>query len=71
MPTDWQRLYEAALHENDPTKVAEACERARRAINEQELALARDEAHLGIREELAEALRQLVLHEYAVKQHKP
>ena len=71
MPTDWRRLYEAALDENDPAKVAEACERAQRAINDQELALAREEAHSGMRGELAEALRKLVLHEHAAMERKP
>ena len=72
MPTDWRRLYEAALHENDPAKITEVCECARRAINEHELTLTHEDAgYLSTKEKLDEALRQLLIHEHAVKLGRP
>ena len=61
---DWQLFYEAALHEQNPIKVADACEQARHAINTEFLLLAaRSIARSSKMEELQQALRRLVVHE--------
>ncbi len=61
--TGWRRLYELALHEQDPAKVLDACEVARRAINDRLLASVRDGASPTERRKLENALRQLVIHQ--------
>ena len=72
MPTEWRRLFEVALQESDPAKITEVCEQARRAIHEQELALTHgDGAYSRRKEELHEALRQLLIHEHSVRLAKP
>ena len=63
MPTDWKTLYEAALRERDPAKLAEACQRARRAIHDRVLELGTQRGYEIVIAELEEALRQLVAHE--------
>ena len=66
MPTDWRNRYDSALGQRDPAKVSDACDLARRAINDRVLEL----AHAGPidpeRQELERALREIVIHELTV-----
>jgi hypothetical protein len=63
---EWQQVYCEALAEQDSSQIANACGRARRAINDQLLVLAREgSAARQTVEALLEALRQLVIHESA------
>lgn len=66
MITDWQTLYREAQLECDPKKVHKTCERARYAINDRALELAKERADGPEREELEEALRQLMVHEMKI-----
>ena len=61
----WRTAFEAALRERDPAKVGEACEYARERINHRILELTAEHAppHSPEREEMEEALRQLVVWE--------
>ncbi len=65
MLANWERLYREAFQELDAEKVPEICEQARRAINDRltELAAQRSAAETE-REQLFEALRNLLIHEY-------
>jgi hypothetical protein len=64
VPNDWEEVYGEALQEMDGAKVADACERARYTINERlaEMAAAKI-AMEEEREQLHEALRELLLHQ--------
>jgi len=68
MSVDWEALYRAALQELDADKVREACECARRAINDRVTELAAQPNTAKEKEEererLMEALRALVIHEH-------
>ena len=67
MLLEWERLYREALHEVDDEKTSEACERARRAINDRLTALAAQRiAGAAECEQLNEALRRLLLHEHKI-----
>jgi len=65
MPSDWETLYREALQERDNERVADVCDRARRAINDRltEMAAQRITAEAE-REQLYEALRRLLIHEH-------
>lgn len=66
MPAEWERLYREAFQETDAQKVVELCDRARRAINDRLTELAGQSAAAEKeREELFEALRSLLIHEYS------
>jgi hypothetical protein len=64
VPNEWEEVYGEALRETDRAKVADACERARYTINERltEMAAAKI-AMEKEREQLHEALRELLLHQ--------
>jgi hypothetical protein len=65
MSAEWEAHYRAALQETDAAKVPEACERARRAINERLIELAGRTSEVdGERNQLLEALRTLFVHQY-------
>lgn len=65
MPAEWERLYREAFQELDAEKLPELCDRARRAINDRLLELAAQNiAAEKEREQLFEALRALLIHEY-------
>jgi hypothetical protein len=66
MPTDWRIAYEAAIREHDPAKIAEACEKARTAINDRMFEIVKEKDQRET-EALEEALRQLVIHEHRHK----
>ena len=66
MPTDWRMRYDSALGERDPAKVSDACDLARRAINDRVLELAKTGAAEPERLELEEALRKILMHELRV-----
>jgi len=63
----WHTAHQAALRERDPAKVAEACEYARAQINHRILELTAEHTPPTApeREEMEEALRQLVIHEHS------
>jgi len=63
MPTDWTILFRAALRQQDPAQIPKLVEQVRRAINERALQRGTKGPSAREREELAEALRQLSLHE--------
>ena len=69
MPCEWEKSYHDALQEKDEKK-AEACERARRAINDRLTELARQKSAADKsamekeRDRLFDAMRKLLLHEY-------
>ena len=66
MSSDWRSIYEEAIREKDSAKVTDACEKARRAINERLVEIVkRSEPHET--ETLEEGLRQLVIHEHRTK----
>jgi len=65
MPSEWEQLYREAFQELDAEKLPELCDRARRAINERLMELsAQTLAAEKEREQLFEALRTLLIHEY-------
>jgi hypothetical protein len=65
MPAEWEQLYREAFQELDAEKVPELCDRARHAINDRLMELAAQAIAAGKeREQLFEALRALVIHEY-------
>jgi len=66
MPTDWQMRYDSALGECDPARVSDACDLARRAINDRVLELAKIAATDPQRLELEGALRLILMHELRV-----
>jgi hypothetical protein len=66
MPTDWRMRYDSALGERDPAQVSDACDLARRAINDRVLELAKIVATEPERLELEEALREILMHELRV-----
>jgi hypothetical protein len=66
MPTDWRMRYDSALGQHDPAKVSDACDLARRAINDCVLELATIAATDPERLELEEALREILMHELRV-----
>ena len=68
MAAEWETLYREAFQEQDSERTAEACERARRAINGRltELAAQRIAAEQE-REQLFEALRRLLIHEHKLR----
>jgi hypothetical protein len=68
MAIDWRTAFEAALREHDPAKVGNACDRARTLINDRNFELLREHPLTSAveREELDEALRQLVIHEHII-----
>jgi hypothetical protein len=66
MPTDWRMRYDSALGERDPAQVSDACDHARRAINDRVLELAKIVATEPERLELEEALREILMHELRV-----
>jgi hypothetical protein len=66
MPTDWRMRYDSALGERDPAQVSDACDLARRAINDRVLELAKTGATEPERLELEEALREILMHELRV-----
>jgi hypothetical protein len=64
MPSEWETLYREALQERDNEKLADVCDRARRAINDRLTALAAQKiAAEEEREQLYDALRRLLIHE--------
>ncbi|MFZ1918043.1 MAG: hypothetical protein WAU58_10755 [Terriglobales bacterium] len=64
MASEWESLYRDALQEPDDERVAEICDRARRAINDRLTELAAQKiAAENEREQLYEALRRLLIHE--------
>lgn len=69
MSLDWKAAYDAALRERDPAKVSEACDRARILINDRALDLVTQGLTMDSpeREELHEALRQLLIHENKIQ----
>jgi hypothetical protein len=68
MPSEWETLYREALQERDDEKVAEVCERARRAINDRLTKLAAQKiAAETEREQLFEALRRILIHEHKLR----
>ena len=64
MPTQWMSAYVAALGEQDPAKVPELYEQARRAIHCRLLELENAPADVRERGELDEALRQITIRSY-------
>lgn len=66
MPTDWRMRYDSALGEREPAQVSDACDLARRAINDRVLELAKRVATDPKRQELEEALREILTHELSV-----
>ena len=65
MPAEWEQLYREAFQELDAEKVPELCDRARHAINDRLMELAAQAIAAGKeREQLFEALRALLIHEY-------
>ena len=65
MSSEWERLYAEALQELDAERVPELCDRARRALNNRLVERAGDKtADPAEREQLFEALRNLLLYEY-------
>ena len=66
MPTDWRMRYDSALGEREPAKVSDACDLARRAINDRVLELAKIVATDPERLELEGALREILMHELRV-----
>jgi len=65
MPAEWEQLYREAFQELDAENLPELCDRARRAINERLMELsAQTLAAEKEREQLFEALRTLLIHEY-------
>jgi hypothetical protein len=70
MSTDWRMRYDSALGERDPAKVSDACDLARRAINDRVFDLAKKTATHPQRLELEEALRKILIHELKVLRAK-
>ena len=66
MSTDWRMRYDSALGECEPAKVSDACDLARRAINDRVLELSKRAAADPERQELEEALREILIHELRV-----
>jgi len=66
MPTDWRMRYDSALGERDPAQVSDACDLARRAINDRVLELAERGATDPERKKLEGALREILMHELKV-----
>ena len=65
---DWEVAYREALRETDGAKVTDACERARRAINDRLTELAAEKIAVEQEQErLFGALRELLLHENRVR----
>jgi hypothetical protein len=69
MPTRWKSLFEAAIREQDPARLAEVCEKARHSINDRILELGSTPADKNQRQKLERALRELVAHQ--AKTQKP
>jgi|HubBroStandDraft_1064217.scaffolds.fasta_scaffold32018_1 hypothetical protein len=63
MSDDWTTPLPRRRHEQDPAKLTELCEQARRTINDQMLALGTQGADTPERRELEEALRRLLAYE--------
>jgi hypothetical protein len=63
MPTDWKTPHQAAMREQDPAKLPDLCEKARRAIFERLTDSTRNFADEIEREELDQASRELTLRE--------
>jgi len=66
MPTDWRMRYDSALGEREPARVSDACDLARRAINDRVLEVATIAATDPERLELEGALREILMHELRV-----
>ena len=66
MPTDWRMRCDSALGERDPARVSDACDLARGAMNDRVLELAQRVATDPERQELEEALREILIHELRV-----
>ncbi len=68
MTIEWEALYQQALQEQDEDKTGDACERARRTVDDRltELAAERRCAEKE-RARLFEALRRLLIHEYKLR----
>jgi len=62
--------YDSALGERDPARVSDACDLARRAINDRVLELAGRGATDPERKELEGALREILIHELTVLRRK-
>ena len=67
MPIDWKTIYTAAIREQDPAKISDLCDEARRAISDRVLEQGKRGTNTPEQEELEEALRQLVVHELKTK----
>jgi hypothetical protein len=63
MPIDWKSIYASAIREQDPAKIPDLCDEARRAINDRVVEQGKRSTNTPERRELEEALRQLVVHE--------
>ncbi len=66
MATDWRMRYDSALGEREPAKVSDACDLARRTINDRVLELAKRLPTDPELQELEEALRQILIHELRI-----
>ncbi|MGD0468600.1 MAG: hypothetical protein ABSA54_09520 [Terriglobales bacterium] len=71
MPTDWTIYVQAALRQQDPAQLPKLVEQARRAINDRWLERGTKGPDASEREELDEALRQLLLHEKIKRPSQP
>lgn len=63
MPSDWTIYFRAALREQDPAKISQLVERARRVIHDRLQERGTKGPDTRERDELEEGLRQLNLHE--------
>ena len=63
MPVNWTPAFTDAIREQDPAKISDLCDQARRAINDRTLERGPQPASASEREQMEEALRQLTIHE--------
>jgi hypothetical protein len=67
MNDDWKITYHAALRTQDPAELHEIFGQARRAINRRLFERGELAPNGAERQELEEALRQLIAHEFEIK----
>lgn len=65
MHTDWKTPYQFAIREQNPAKLEDLYEQARRAIHNRVLELEQNRADARESGELEIALRQLTIHKYS------